>query len=469
MEITDGPDYECAWPIDEKQNELIKKFIPNLINVVLHGNEDELDFALSEAAFSSLLGACYRVILSKLIQILAFKQNEEISLRCWRLLRACSCNTHSRLQNVRVDYFHLSEILISQLLAPYESIKLHPNSKSEEQCNGATIKTEIGETKNEDKVEVKSEFMDQTDIFNIHMNEEKVYKLQADNEQDGDIEVRSEVSPYFASPVDWKHVDDLCDTIGNLATSNGYFQKECIFHITRRLQRFFNGRRVSIERDFRYISRAVRGLIALGEFAFREFIPFIYKFNVDDVPESFWNDFSLSAVFIKGPDDIFLYEWLEYLCGADKLQPFLLYYAQYYEKFLTMRFLRRKMGTFKIYSKPGVRRLEWNTLAAAMCHGDDPNKALRPKPKINEVFPDLVSPNLQLNRAGNIRFKFAGCRPVIIKSKMPTNATISNSESNSLGILHRHNDILIARRKLYKPLTNERRIVPLSSYYYLKI
>lgn len=195
----------------------------------------------------------------------------------------------------------------------------------------------------------------------------------------------------------------------------------------------------------------------------------------------------LSAVFIKGPDDIFLYEWLEYLCGADKLQPFLLYYArmylfivicyclltfyaiEYYEKFLTMRFLRRKMGTFKIYSKPGVRRLEWNTLAAAMCHGDDPNKALRPKPKINEVFPDLVSPNLQLNRAGNIRFKFAGCRPVIIKSKMPTNATISNSESNSLGILHRHNDILIARRKLYKPLTNERRIVPLSSYYYLKI
>ncbi|XP_018787229.1 PREDICTED: uncharacterized protein LOC108967968 [Bactrocera latifrons] len=470
MEIIDGADYECTWPMDEKQNEQIKKFIPSLIKVVLYGNEDELDFALSEAAFSPLLGACYRVILSKLIQILAFKQNEDISLRCWRLLRASSCNTHSRLQNVRLEYFHLSEILISQLLAPYESIKVHPNPKSEEQCNGASIKTEIEEVKAEDKMEVKSEFMDQTGIFNIqNTNEEKVYKLQTDDEQDGDIEMRPEVSPYFASPIEWKHVDDLCNTIGHMATSNGYFQKECIVHITRRLHRFFNGRSVSIERDFRYISRAVRGLIAVGEFAFREFIPFIYKFNVDHVPERFWNDFSLSAVFIKGPDDIFLYEWLEYLCGADKLQPFLLYYAQYFEKFLTTRFLRRKLGTFKIYSKPGVRRLEWNALAAAMCHGDDPNKALKPKPKIKEVFPDLVSPNLQLNRAGNIRFKFAGCRPVIIKSKMTTNSSNSKSESKSLGILSGHNDILIARRKLYKPLTNERRIIPLSSYYYVRI
>ncbi|XP_014093430.1 uncharacterized protein Saf6 isoform X1 [Bactrocera oleae] len=470
MKITDGPDYECTWPIDDKQNEQIKKFIPSLIKVLLYGNEDELDFALSEAAFSPLLGACCRVILSKLIQILAFKQNEDISLRCWRLLRACSCNTHSRLQNLRVEYFHLSEILISQLLAPYESIKIHPNSKSGEQSNSASIKIEIEEVKAEDKMEVKSEFIDQSDIFNIqNTNEEKVYKLQTDDEQDGDIEMSPEVSPYFASPVDWKHVDDLCDTIGHLATSNGYFQKECIFHITRRLQRFFKGRSVSIERDFRYISRAVRGLIALGEFAFREFIPFIYEFNVDDVPESYRNEFSLSAVFIKGPDDIFLYEWLEYLCGADQLQPFLLYYARYFEKFLTTRFLRRKLGTFKIYSKPGVRRLEWNALAAAMCHGDDPNKALKPKPKIKEVFPDLVSPNLQMNRAGNIRFKFAGCRPVIIKSKMPTNSAISASESKSLGILSGHNDILIARRKLYKPLTNERRIVPLSSYYYVRI
>ncbi|XP_054742643.1 uncharacterized protein LOC129247515 [Anastrepha obliqua] len=472
METPSGPDYECTWPIDEKQSELIKKFIPNLMKVVLHGEADELDTALSETAFSPFLGACYRVILSKIIEILAFKQNEEISLRCWSLLRSCACNSHARLQNVRMEYFHLSEILISQLLATYESIKDHTSTKPEAQSIGVNIKTEVEEIKLEEKLDMKTEFMHQPDLFNLqnsNANEEKVYKLQSDNECEGDAEMRSELSPYFASPVAWKHVDELCKTIGHLAASSGYFQKECLFHITRRLQRFFEGRSVSTERDFKYISRAVRGLVALGEYAFREFIPFIYKFNAENVPDTLWNEFALSAVFIHGPDDIFLYEWLEFLCGGDKLQPFLIYYAQYFEKFLAYRFMRRKMGTFKIYSKPGVRRLEWSTLAAAMCHGDDPNKALKPKPKIEEVFPDLVSPNLQLNRAGNIRFKFAGCRPVIIKSKISANLMKPNVESNKLVVQSGHNDILIARRKLFKPLTNERRIVPLSSYYYLRI
>lgn len=31
MEISDGPDYECTWPIDEKQNELSKKFVISLM------------------------------------------------------------------------------------------------------------------------------------------------------------------------------------------------------------------------------------------------------------------------------------------------------------------------------------------------------------------------------------------------------------------------------------------------------
>ncbi|XP_067622956.1 uncharacterized protein Saf6 isoform X2 [Eurosta solidaginis] len=471
MELPDGADYECTWPVDEKMSEMIRKFVPSLIKVVLYGDEDELDTALSEAAFSPLLGACYRVILSKLIQILAFKQNEQISVRCWKLLRSCACNSHARLQSVRTEYFHLSEILVSQLLAPYESIKVHPQPKSEQQSQGVNIKTEIDEVKLEDKNEMKTEFMDQSELFNTQntITNEKVFKLENDESCDTDVEIRPDVSPYFASPVDWRYVDELCSTIGHLAASSGFFQKECIFHITRRLHRFFEGRSVSTDRDFKYISRALRGLIALGEYAFREFTPFIYKFNVETVPDSFWNDYALSAVFVHGPDDIFLYEWLEYLCGADKLQPFLVYYAQYFEKFLTARFLRRKVGTFKIYSKPGVRRLEWNALAAAMCHGDDPNKALKAKPKIKEVFPDLVAPNLNLNRAGNIRFKFAGCRPVILKSKTVNSNGKPYRESTITGVPSGHSDILIARRKLFKPLSNERRIVPLSSFYYLRI
>lgn len=174
---------------------------------------------------------------------------------------------------------------------------------------------------------------------------------------------------------------------------------------------------------------------------------------------------------MQGPDDIFLYEWLAFVCGGDKLQPFMLHHAQYYEKFLNYRYLRRKAATFKLNPKPGVRRLEWSTLAAAMCHGDDPNKALKPKPSINEMFPNLKPINMKLNRAGNIRFKFAGCRPVIIKPKDKLGTqTSENSQQNDKSLNGcGQNDILIAKRRLFKPLTNEKSMIPLCSYYYLNI
>lgn len=45
--------------------------------------------------------------------------------------------------------------------------------------------------------------------------------------------------------------------------------------------------------DYNYISRSIRGLVALGEYSFREFIPFLYKLKIDEVPESIWNDFTV--------------------------------------------------------------------------------------------------------------------------------------------------------------------------------
>lgn len=132
------------------------------------------------------------------------------------------------------------------------------------------------------------------------------------------------------------------------------------------------------------------------------------------------------------------------------------------------------MSTYKICPKVGVRRLEWSSLAAAMCHGDDPSKALKPKPAMNDYFPELISPNLKLNRAGTIRFKFAGCRPVIIKpkagqTKVKQESAVKLETLPTASNMTPQKDILIARRKLYKPLTNERRVVPLSSYYFLRI
>lgn len=130
--------------------------------------------------------------------------------------------------------------------------------------------------------------------------------------------------------------------------------------------------------------------------------------------------------------------------------------------------MKRKQSSFKLNPKVGVRRLEWNALAAAMCHGDDPNKALKPKPLLVDIFPDLKPINMKMNRAGNIRFKFAGCRPVIIKPKNKYGlATVDNSLTSTNGSIN--GDLLIAKRRLFKPLTNEKSMIPLCSYYYLQI
>ncbi|XP_023303402.2 uncharacterized protein LOC111685374 [Lucilia cuprina] len=478
-----GADFKCSWPMEDKHMENIRKYVPAFIYVALNASTDDLDAVLTEAAFSSLMGHCYRLILTKIIQIVAFKQSPDICQRCWRLLRALSSNPQCRDVDAREEYFHLAEILICQLLAPYESIKVQnssvANEKTEDTSNQNNIKMEIDN--------LDADFMDHTQSTMDNLegnsngdNTEKIYKLQADMDEE-EINCCNttatnaggsyQTSQYFASPVDAKIVDELCETLGHLAAINGYFQSECLYHIVRRLERFFEGRFISTERDYNYISRAMRGLIALGEYAFREFIPFLYKLKAEDIPETLWNDFTVSAVFLQGHDDIFLYEWLEFVCGGDKLQPFMSYQAQYYEKFLNYRYLRRKPATFKFNPKLGVRRLEWSTLAAAMCHGDDPNKALKPKPSIKEVFPDLKPINMNINRAGNIRFKFAGCRPVIIKGKNKFGLQTADLGQQNEKLLNGcgQNDILIAKRRLFKPLTNEKSMIPLCSYNFLNI
>lgn len=110
-----------------------------------------------------------------------------------------------------------------------------------------------------------------------------------------------------------------------------------------------------------------------------------------------------------------------------------------------------------------------------MCHGDDPSKALKPKPTLREAFPELQPPNLQHNCAGHIRFKFAGCRPMLLKPKVPgVSQSLDSPASTANGggaaaVAGASSDILIAKRKLFKPLTNVRRWPPTSGYHYLRI
>jgi len=83
--------------------------------------------------------------------------------------------------------------------------------------------------------------------------EQTIYKLQLDDASNDAAEHQvqqepQELSSYFATPVGNSLVDELCETIGQLAAQSGYLHAECLFLIKRRLARFFEGRDVCSER-----------------------------------------------------------------------------------------------------------------------------------------------------------------------------------------------------------------------------
>ncbi|SPP79135.1 uncharacterized protein LOC117582445 [Drosophila guanche] len=478
LSLPDDADFHSLCPVEDKHTEQLKLSVQSLVTAALFADKKTQSAALAFAFQTPLMGSIYRVIVSKMLQLLAFKQQDQLSRRCWRLLRACNYNSQANQNACRQEYFHLAEVLVSQLMAPYETIKAPPvardNTVQMELDEPLKIKPEQFPDPAMDvcKQEPQEQQQEQAAFASDPPQQQTIYKIKSEDDETNEMEAEPQhLSTYFASPVGNGFVDELCETIGQLASQSGYLHAECLFLIKRRLGRFFEGRDVCSERDFQYISRAVRGLIALGAYAFGEFIPYVYKLNADEIPDSLWQDLTPAAVFLEGRDDIYLYEWLEHGCGASKLQPFMVHYARAYEEMVTRRYVRAKTPVYRIEATPGVRRLEWSTLAAAMCHGDDPSRALKPKPTLREAFPELQLPNLRHNCSGSIRFKFAGCRPMLLKAKamavpqaMDSPSTInggSGSGSNS--------DILIARRKLFKPLTNVRREVPTSGYHYIRI
>ncbi|KAH8324336.1 hypothetical protein KR074_005788, partial [Drosophila pseudoananassae] len=522
LEVPGDADFHSFCAVEDKHLEQLKQVVQNLVTAAVFADSKSQREALCHAFQTPLMGSIYRVIVTKVINLLAFKQQDQLSQRCWRLLRACNYNSHVNHISCRPEYFHLAEVLVCQLLAPYETIK-SPQEASEGLCTdpgSTTIKMEYEEqlklepeqfsNQEEPMMEVdkQDQAQDQPVFASENSQEHTIYKLQTEDEEEAPDPELQRMSSFFASPVGAGCVEELCDTIGQLSSQSGYFHSECLFLITRRLARYFETRDSCSERgelspstvfsvtfmqdsrsDLKYVRRAVRGLIALGEYAFREFIPYIFKLQANTIPECMWQDLAQAAIFLGGKDDIYLYEWLEYGCGA-ALQPFMVHYARKsklaiypiknkpfcfpgsYEKMITKRYESARAPAYRVEPVPGVRRLEWSTLAAAMCHGDDPSKALKPKPTLREAFPELQQPNLQHNCAGNIRFKFAGCRPVLLKPKTLSVSQPGDSPSsttNGGAGCGASSEIFIAKRKLFKPLTNVRKWSPESGYHYLRI
>lgn len=175
----------------------------------------------------------------------------------------------------------------------------------------------------------------------------------------------------------------------------------------------------------------------------------------------------MGAIFLKGRDDIFLYEFLEDLCG-DKMQPFMLYFYSkiifkifrnghysnwnfltgYLECSTTKKFISLRKATYKIPSKVGLRCLE---------------RRLPRTENVAMYFPEAAPSIIKPKRIG---FRFAGCRPVLLKAKphMKMEKCFKQSPISKF-----QEKVVIARRKLLKPLINEKKYLRLSNFCFTQI
>lgn len=100
----------------------------------------------------------------------------------------------------------------------------------------------------------------------------------------------------------------LCETMGHLGAQFTYFQTECLQGILQRLDIFFrlnnannNNTTNHFKRYFDYyefLVRAINGLICLGEYAFREFLPYCHMVEYKHFPEVFLSFVSVSIFFL---------------------------------------------------------------------------------------------------------------------------------------------------------------------------
>nr|XP_019544874.2 uncharacterized protein LOC109415453 [Aedes albopictus] len=274
--------------------------------------------------------------------------------------------------------------------------------------------------------------------------------------------------------------DEVSRVVGLCSSKWGFLEQECTFLLVERLQRYFGGGgdRKLDSIDYHWLSRVLRGLWSVGEFAFREMIPYLEKIDPEHVPEFVYPYFNNTGLFLSGKSDIFLYEYLYEICG-DGLMPFMFQYEQYIEgKYQKFHHLRDKANQSKnCYKIPSKVLLN---VHPKPCH-------LKPPPTIHDFFPDRTDkqfPQPTQTPSSRFNFRFAGCRPVTLKSNKARFTSTGRSTSGSLfglgaqtenhdhggggAIGHRpplkqnagllrgfQTKVVIARRKLLRPDTNQ--------------
>ncbi|XP_058453251.1 uncharacterized protein LOC131431507 [Malaya genurostris] len=208
-------------------------------------------------------------------------------------------------------------------------------------------------------------------------------------------------------------VDHVCRVIGLCSSKWGFVEQECTFLLVDRLQRYFDDKKHSTL-DYIWFSRMLRGLWSLGEFAFRELSPYFEQIDPDSVVELVNCHINNAGIFLRGPGDIFFYEYLSELCG-DGLLPFTFHYEHCIEE--RHQFLHR-VGRAANTSK---HRYKIHPKILLKTHRK--SSSLKPPPTVNDLFPERserqlesIATSTQQVPSARFSFRVAGCRPVALKS-----------------------------------------------------
>lgn len=127
-------------------------------------------------------------------------------------------------------------------------------------------------------------------------------------------------------------VEDLCRTIGLCAGHWGHLEQHLTYLMSKRVEKL-SQEKMSCPEYWESLYRIVCGLWSLGEYAFRELTIYFEKINPLIAPEYLNLVFARTAIFLRGRSDIFLYEYLQEMCG-DALLPFMNFYPGKCEVFL---------------------------------------------------------------------------------------------------------------------------------------
>ncbi|XP_037046683.1 uncharacterized protein LOC119081691 [Bradysia coprophila] len=516
------------WFANKKSVKNLEGLSTSLSNAIFTGNDAAFKYAIQATTINPYIGCILQPLLNKILSMIVITYTDETLDRAIKFLSAIVYNYNSREATANYQLLHMSQLLTCLILGPLD-LNQHlsdEQKKMEEKINQIAgeleqspttnnifqldgIQSHIKTTSLSDQIDfVKQEGMYYEDMKEIepttsystiddfqavmqimrnegfdkmdgvackkpkikHELKDSAYEFEVGTSYEVQdfipvqqptfvpvsddkifqdtklslIETPGKYSSLVTRMCDDRFVDDLCSLVGNMAANWGYFEGEIIFILTKRLEIYFNLMEISNTPDYQWLMRIVRLLSVLGEYAFRELTVYFDKIDPLVVPECLQCHLNFPAIFLRGREDIFFHEYLNDLCG-DGLLPFMLYFSNYtLKKSQTKR--KSVEPTFKIAPKLVLRTI---------------NKIENKISTLDDAFPERAS----LKRR-NIGFKFAGCCPVILKSKLPSPADVIQQADL---LTNFNNKVVICKRKLLKSITDAKSIEQKSDFRWLRI